>query len=187
MQLYQLFVLRKSNSARFKLSNEVFNAMKAVFLHVSMFMSCKEKLNLCMNRESLENESLDRVSWTSSLIHQKNTFCKAYVIIFEPEIVSRKTVANSGRKSRQIEIPGEIYKKLSYSQRHRKIWQVCFGHICYNLQQVKSITTKTCSGVATGGEGARGSCPHPFPILHFNFWIKQGLRVSFLSITDIAF
>ena len=134
MQLYQLFVSRKSNSARFKLSNYIFNAMKAVFPHISMFMSCKEKLNLCMNRESLESEWLVRVSWTSSLIHQKNTFCKADIIIFEPEIVSRKTAANTGRKSQQIEIAGEIYKKIAYSQWHRKIWQVCFRHICYNLQ-----------------------------------------------------
>ena len=66
-----------------------------------------------MNRESLESEWLVRVSWTSSLIHEKNTFCKADIIIFEPEIVSRKTAANTGRKSQQIQIAGEIYKKNS--------------------------------------------------------------------------
>ena len=46
------------------------------------------------------------------LISQKNTFCKANKIIFESEIDSKETAANTGRKTRQTRIPEEIYKNL---------------------------------------------------------------------------
>ena len=32
---------------------------------VSLFVVSKERYNLCMNRASVDHESLDRVSWTS--------------------------------------------------------------------------------------------------------------------------
>ena len=50
------------------------------------------------------------------LISQKNTFCKANKIIFESEIDSKETAANTGRKTRQIGIPGEIYKNWVVQQ-----------------------------------------------------------------------
>ena len=31
----------------------------------SLFMTSKERYNLCMNHASLDSESLDRVSWTT--------------------------------------------------------------------------------------------------------------------------
>ena len=36
----------------------------------SLFMACKERYNLCMNHASLDRESLDRVSWTSTTLIQ---------------------------------------------------------------------------------------------------------------------
>ena len=48
----------------------------------------------------------------NTLIRQTNTFCKADKMIFESEIDSKETAANTGRKTRQTRIPEEIYKNL---------------------------------------------------------------------------
>ena len=61
-----------------------------------------------MNRESLGRERAQPSN--------KNTFCKANKIIFESEIDSKETAANTGRKTRQIGIPGEIYKNWVVQQ-----------------------------------------------------------------------
>ena len=52
----------------------------------------------------------------NTLIRQTNTFCKADKMIFESEIDSKETAANTGRKTRQIGIPGEIYKNWVVQQ-----------------------------------------------------------------------
>ena len=41
-----------------------------LYATVSLFMACKERCNLFMNRASLDHESLDRVSWTSTTLQQ---------------------------------------------------------------------------------------------------------------------
>ena len=59
-----LFVLalRKTNQLRLELPKEVFDAMQAVSLRVSLLVACKERHNLCMNSASLDRESFD-LAW----------------------------------------------------------------------------------------------------------------------------
>ena len=56
---YLIIVLRERNQARFESFSKIFklfNAMWAVS-PTSLFMACKERYNLCMNRASLDHES----------------------------------------------------------------------------------------------------------------------------------
>ena len=60
----------------------------------SLFMACKEKYNSCMNRASLDRESLDRVLWSNTtpssrvIVIEKSTLCimrRSYKRDFEIE------------------------------------------------------------------------------------------------------
>ena len=60
-------VSREGNHARFELLSKIFeSSMWWDVSPSSLFMACKVRHNLCMNRASLDRESLDRVSWIST-------------------------------------------------------------------------------------------------------------------------
>ena len=63
-RIYLIIVSREGNHARFELLSKIFesfNVMGSIPPPVCLW-ACKEKYNLCMNRKSLDRESLDRVS-----------------------------------------------------------------------------------------------------------------------------
>ena len=63
-RIYLIIVSREGNHARFELLSKIFesfNVMGSIPPPVCLW-TCKEKYNLCMNRKSLDRESLDRVS-----------------------------------------------------------------------------------------------------------------------------
>ena len=67
-RIYLIIVSREGNHARFELLSKIFesfNVMGSIPPPVCLW-ACKEKYNLCMNRKSLDRESLDRVSWTGT-------------------------------------------------------------------------------------------------------------------------
>ena len=45
-----------------------FSMRCGLFSLANLFLACKERYNLCMNHASLDCESLDRVSWTSTTL-----------------------------------------------------------------------------------------------------------------------
>ena len=63
-RIYLIIVSREGNHARFELLSKIFepfNVMGCIPPPVCLW-ACKERYNLCMNRASLDRESLDRVS-----------------------------------------------------------------------------------------------------------------------------
>ena len=58
MLSYQLFALREKNKARLELSSEVFNVIYTFSPRIRLFVTCKERHNLCMSRVSLDRECL---------------------------------------------------------------------------------------------------------------------------------
>ena len=61
---YLVIVSREGNHARSELLSKIFesfNVMGCIPLSACLW-ACKERFNLCMNRVSLDRESLDRVS-----------------------------------------------------------------------------------------------------------------------------
>ena len=63
-----LSVSREGNHSWFELLSKIFepsNVMGCIPPLVCLW-ACKERNNSCMNRELLDRESLDRVSWTST-------------------------------------------------------------------------------------------------------------------------
>ena len=63
-RIYLTIVSREGNHARFELLSKIFepfNVMGCIPPPVCLW-ACKERYNLCMNRASLDRESLDRVS-----------------------------------------------------------------------------------------------------------------------------
>ena len=65
---YLIIVSREGNHARSELLSKIFeslNVMGCIPLPACLW-ACKERFNLCMNRASLDRESLDRVSWIST-------------------------------------------------------------------------------------------------------------------------
>ena len=67
-RIYLIIVSREGNHARFELLSKIFesfNVMGYIPPPVCLW-ACKERHNLCMNRASLDRQSLDCVSWTST-------------------------------------------------------------------------------------------------------------------------
>ena len=63
-RIYLIIVSREGNHARFELLSKIFesfNVMGCIPPPVCLWV-CKESHNLCMNRASLDRQSLDRVS-----------------------------------------------------------------------------------------------------------------------------
>ena len=63
-RIYLIIVSREGNHARFELLSKIFesfNVMGYIPPPVCLW-ACKERHNLCMNRASLDRQSLDRVS-----------------------------------------------------------------------------------------------------------------------------
>ena len=51
-------LLERNCVTRFELSIEIFNAMYAASFRISLFMTYKDRHNLCMNCASLDRESI---------------------------------------------------------------------------------------------------------------------------------
>ena len=67
-RIYLIIVSREGNHARFELFSKIFqsfNVMGSIPPRICWW-ACRERYNLCMNRKSLDRESLDGVSWTST-------------------------------------------------------------------------------------------------------------------------
>ena len=63
-RIYLIIVSREGNHARFELLSKIFesfNVMGSIPPPICLW-ACKEKYNLCMNRKSLDGESLGGVS-----------------------------------------------------------------------------------------------------------------------------
>ena len=77
-RIYLIIVSREGNHARFELLSKIFesfNVMGCIPPPVCLW-ACKERYNLCMNPASLDRESLDRVSWTSTTPPKNCIFIK---------------------------------------------------------------------------------------------------------------